>query len=155
MGRVRGVADGKALDAGLTRRADASADVQLEDDMRWHVILLSMISMAVGRPVLAQRDSLVSVGDLVRLTVGTDSARVEGALWGVRGGALLLRRDAATVEFSLDSVNLVERAVHSGFDRKGALKGAARCGDCGVRVGVRLHAGGAGDRRGVLRAVGG
>jgi hypothetical protein len=136
MGRACGVADGEALDADLTRRADAAADVQLEDDMWRHVILISMISMAVGRPLLAQHDSLVAVGDRVRLTVGTDSAQVEGALWGVRGDALLLRRDAATLEYSLDSVSLVERAVHSGFDHKGALKGAA----IGAGVGAAIAA---------------
>lgn len=105
--------------------------------MRRRILPILVISMVVGRPLPAQHDSLAAVGDRVRLTVGTDSAQVEGALWGVRGDALLLRRDAATVEFSLDSVNLVERAVHSGFDRKGALKGAAI--GAGVGAAIALY----------------
>lgn len=98
------------------------------------VILISMIAMAVGRPALAQDEGPVAAGDKVRLTIGADSTQVEGYLREVRGDALLLHRNAATLEFALDSVNLVERAVRSGFDRKGALKGAAIGAGMGAAV---------------------
>ena len=88
-------------------------------------ILITIIAMALGRPVLAQDERPLAAGDKVRLTRASDSAQVEGTLWGARGDALLLRRDAVTLEIPLDSGGLVERAVHSGFDRKGALQGAA------------------------------
>lgn len=72
------------LDAGLTWPADPSAGNELEDHMRRYGFLIIVTLIVVGRPLMAQDDSLAAAGDRVRVTVGADSTPVEGRLEGVR-----------------------------------------------------------------------